>query len=309
MAQGVAGAGAVPEGVDARAASCSARRSARSRRGRTATRRTTRRSRSAGSRTCRVFGQFTYVTVGLSNTEWSEDGRPRVELVLGSTVDLEACSQILANLAFHLQRVSVLSRSPARWCAMSLQPWGRVTCLSGYRTSTCSSPRAWNLDLPLDEGPPPITIAQVFPISESEYQTWRGLGACAFEMMMADRRIDIRISGAAGFDRLGRSGAVDRARRYRPLLSDGRRADRRARRRELLDRQGRDGRDRRHVSGSGKSTLLNILGCLDTPSRGQLPARGHDVQGLSRRRARARAQSPDRLRVPELPAADARDAR
>ncbi len=34
-------------------------------------------------------------------------------------------------------------------------------------------------------------------------------------------------------------------------------------------------------SGSGKSTLLNILGCLDTPSRGQYRLDGHDVQGLS----------------------------
>jgi putative ABC transport system ATP-binding protein len=34
-------------------------------------------------------------------------------------------------------------------------------------------------------------------------------------------------------------------------------------------------------SGSGKSTLLNILGCLDTPSRGQYRLGGHDVQDLS----------------------------
>jgi putative ABC transport system ATP-binding protein len=34
-------------------------------------------------------------------------------------------------------------------------------------------------------------------------------------------------------------------------------------------------------SGSGKSTLLNILGCLDTPSRGSYRLDGRDVQGLS----------------------------
>jgi putative ABC transport system ATP-binding protein len=34
-------------------------------------------------------------------------------------------------------------------------------------------------------------------------------------------------------------------------------------------------------SGSGKSTLLNILGCLDTPSRGSYRLAGKDVQGLS----------------------------
>jgi putative ABC transport system ATP-binding protein len=42
-------------------------------------------------------------------------------------------------------------------------------------------------------------------------------------------------------------------------------------------------------SGSGKSTLLNILGCLDTPSRGEYRLDGRDVQGLSDDdRARAR---------------------
>jgi putative ABC transport system ATP-binding protein len=35
------------------------------------------------------------------------------------------------------------------------------------------------------------------------------------------------------------------------------------------------------ASGSGKSTLLNILGCLDTPSRGNYRLAGRDVQGLS----------------------------
>ncbi len=35
------------------------------------------------------------------------------------------------------------------------------------------------------------------------------------------------------------------------------------------------------TSGSGKSTLLNILGCLDTPSRGTYRLAGKDVQGLS----------------------------
>ena len=32
-------------------------------------------------------------------------------------------------------------------------------------------------------------------------------------------------------------------------------------------------------SGSGKSTLLNLIGCIDTPSRGRVLINGHDVSG------------------------------
>src|SRR5580692_11701111 len=35
------------------------------------------------------------------------------------------------------------------------------------------------------------------------------------------------------------------------------------------------------TSGSGKSTLLNILGCLDTPSRGSYRLAGRDVHRLA----------------------------
>ena len=34
-------------------------------------------------------------------------------------------------------------------------------------------------------------------------------------------------------------------------------------------------------SGSGKSTLLNILGCLDTPDRGEYYLNGRSVEHLS----------------------------
>ena len=40
-------------------------------------------------------------------------------------------------------------------------------------------------------------------------------------------------------------------------------------------------------SGSGKSTLLNLIGCIDTPTRGTLMVAGHEIAG----------QSPDELAV------------
>ncbi len=44
-------------------------------------------------------------------------------------------------------------------------------------------------------------------------------------------------------------------------------------------------------SGSGKTTLLSLLGCLDTPTRGQIRLAGRDVHALSEReRTRLRAE-------------------
>jgi tetratricopeptide (TPR) repeat protein len=137
-----------------------------------------------------VFGQWTYVTVGLSNAEWNEPERPRIELVLASTIELDACGQILANLAFHLAATAFFP-----------QPGTMVRDVVGALDAGelserlphvyVQSPRAWGLDLPLDEGPPAITLAQVFPISEAEYQAWRRLGGDRFEHTLVDRKIDV----------------------------------------------------------------------------------------------------------------------
>ena len=63
-------------------------------------------------------------------------------------------------------------------------------------------------------------------------------------------------------------------------------------------------------SGCGKSTLLHMLGCVDTPTSGELLFEGRDVGALSdAERSRLRL-TRDRLRLPALlPAADADRAR
>jgi tetratricopeptide (TPR) repeat protein len=142
-------------------------------------------------------GTTTFVTLGLSNAEWEEPERPRIELVLATTVDLDVCAQILANLAFHLAETRFFP-----------EPGTMVRDVVGaLKTGELSdrlphvyvqSPKAWHLDLPLDEGPPAITLAQVVPISEQEYQVWRGLGAQRFEQQLIDRGIDIAELGRSG---------------------------------------------------------------------------------------------------------------
>jgi Suppressor of fused protein (SUFU)/Tetratricopeptide repeat len=136
-----------------------------------------------------VFGQWTFVTIGVSNTVWAE-GRPRVELVMASTIDTEVCGQILANLGFHLTGNAFFPEpgTIVRDVVAALQTGELSQRLPHIYVHT---PKAWNLHLPLDIGPPPITLAQAFPISEAEYQRWRQVGAERFERSLVDRRVDV----------------------------------------------------------------------------------------------------------------------
>jgi tetratricopeptide (TPR) repeat protein len=134
---------------------------------------------------------FTFVTVGLTNHEWPQKERPRIELMLVSTLDTEACAQILANLAFHLADTQFFPE-PGTMVRDVVAALGTGELSERLPHVYVQSPRAWlGLELPLDEGPPAVTLAQVFPISEAEYQTWKAQGAERFERSLVERKVDI----------------------------------------------------------------------------------------------------------------------
>jgi tetratricopeptide (TPR) repeat protein len=134
------------------------------------------------------IGAWTYATIGLSNKTWIEP-RPAVELVLATLLDGEICGQILANLAFHLQSTNFFP-----------QPGVLVRDVIGALSAGDLSqrlphvfigvPRAWKIKLPLHPGPPPITLAQVIPVSEPEYVRWRA-DPTGFELSFIERRVDV----------------------------------------------------------------------------------------------------------------------
>ena len=140
-------------------------------------------------------GTTTFVSLGLSNAEWQEEERPRIELVLAVRSDapaehVTACAQILANLAFHLAETRFFPEpgTMVRDVVAALN----VDDLSQRLPHVyVQSPRAWRLELPLDEGPPAITLAQVVPISEQEYHAWRAVGATRFDQSLVERAIDV----------------------------------------------------------------------------------------------------------------------
>jgi tetratricopeptide (TPR) repeat protein len=137
-----------------------------------------------------AIGSMTFVTLGLSNGEWAEAERPRVELVLGSTMDIDACAQILANLTFHLVATRFFPE-PGTMVRDVVSALSAGDLSQRLPHIYVKSPKAWGIELPLDEGPPAITLAQVLPISEREYQMWRSIGAQRFEQQLIDRAIDV----------------------------------------------------------------------------------------------------------------------
>jgi tetratricopeptide (TPR) repeat protein len=143
------------------------------------------------------YGLSTYITIGLSNAEWAELERPRIELVMASRFELDVCAQILANLAFHLAETRFFPEpgTMVRDVVGALQAGDLSQRLPHIYVQ---SPRSWRISLPLDEGPPAITLAQVLPVSEQEYQAWRGLGPQRFEKQLIDRAIDISDLGRTG---------------------------------------------------------------------------------------------------------------
>ncbi len=133
-----------------------------------------------------MSGQSTYVSIGLCNHVWPQAERPRIELMLASTIDDERCGQIIANTTFHMMDSGFFPEPGAMLRdvvgVLGLADWSQ-RLPHGY----IAVPRAWKMTLPLDEGPPPITMAQLVPVSEAEYQLWRERGP---------RQLDAALAGA-----------------------------------------------------------------------------------------------------------------
>lgn len=141
-----------------------------------------------------AFGQWTYLTVGLTNHPWPDPPPPaavkaRPELVLASMFDLDVCGQILANLAFHLAETNFYPDA-------GVMVRDVVAGLNAGDVSQrlphvyLVKPRSWTFGLPLDVNPPAITLVQVVPVSEAEYQTWRR-GVGGFEQSLQQRRVQL----------------------------------------------------------------------------------------------------------------------
>lgn len=116
-------------------------------------------------------GLVTYGSLGLANVEWP-DGRPRIEVLLACRVDSAGMPQLVANTAFHLidHQFYPTPGSVLR-DQVGVLRLGDVSTRFPHLFFTV--PRRWGLRLPLDEGPPAVTITSAVPISEAEYRYWK----------------------------------------------------------------------------------------------------------------------------------------
>lgn len=143
------------------------------------------------------FGQWTFVTIGLSNVAWPDPQRPRIELILATTIDEPVCGQILANLAFHLGDTGFFPE-PGVLVRDVIGGLGAGDLSRRLPHVYITVPRAWSaIELPLDASPPAVTLAQVVPVSEAEYALWQQNPA-QLEPTLANRRVDLADLRRAG---------------------------------------------------------------------------------------------------------------
>jgi hypothetical protein len=152
---------------------------------------------------CPDVGITTSISIGLSDHIWPLAERPRVEVILASTIDTEICGQIVANAAFHVMD-SGFFPEPGTMVRDVVAVLGAGDLSQRLPHLYFNVPRMWLVRLPLDVGPPAITLTQAIPVSEAEYLLWRGRGPAGLDHMFKTRNVDIsdlRRSGIPGLAR------------------------------------------------------------------------------------------------------------
>lgn len=119
-------------------------------------------------------GLVTYASIGLSNLDWP-DSRPRIEVLLACAQDSAGLPQLVASTAFHIidQQFYPTPGAVVRDLIGVLR-LGELSTRFPHVYFTV--PRRWGLRLPLDEGPPAITVTSAIPISDREYRHWKDGG-------------------------------------------------------------------------------------------------------------------------------------
>jgi hypothetical protein len=152
---------------------------------------------------CPEVGITTSISVGLSDHVWPVAERPRIEVLLASTVDTDVIGQIVANAAFHIMDTGFFPE-PGTMVRDVVAVLGAGDLSQRLPHLYFNVPRMWLVKLPLDVGPPAITLAQAVPVSEAEYQLWRAHGPAGLDHMFKVRDVDLSDLRRSGIPAIAR---------------------------------------------------------------------------------------------------------
>ena len=138
---------------------------------------------------CPEVGITTSISIGLSDYAWQPQ-RPRVEVILASTIDSDVCGQIVANAAFHIMDTAFFPE-PGAMVRDVVGVLGAGDLSRRLPHLYFNVPRLWLVRLPLEVGPPAITLSQSVPVSEDEYRFWRQHGPTGLDRLFHDQEIDL----------------------------------------------------------------------------------------------------------------------
>ena len=134
-------------------------------------------------------GLTTYASLGLSNVVWPDE-RPRLEILLACLHDAPVAPQIAASAAFHVMDAQFYP-TPGAMVRDLIGVLGAGELSQRLPHLYFAVPRRWRVRLPLEEGPPAITVTMAVPVSEREYQLWKHDGDQALEAAFAAAGVEL----------------------------------------------------------------------------------------------------------------------
>jgi len=135
-------------------------------------------------------GVVTYASLGLCDHPWYEAHRPRLEILLGTTVDDAVVPQIVANCAFHVMDKQFFPE-PGTVVRDIIAVLHAGSLSERLPHVYFMDPSPWRMILPLEVGPPRLEVVAAVPVSEPEYRYWRNFGSRELERVFEQSGVDL----------------------------------------------------------------------------------------------------------------------
>lgn len=134
--------------------------------------------------------QVTYASLGVCDHAWADAALPRLELLLGASVDDAVLPQIVANVAFHVTDKDFFPEPGT--IVRDIVAVLRAPAISERLPHVYFiDPAPWMVRMPLDQGPPRLELVAAVPVSEREYLYWKSFGPRELEKIFEQSGTDL----------------------------------------------------------------------------------------------------------------------